>query len=209
MASHDPRWLDWTRRLQAIAQTGRAYTSDVYDRERFDAIEQIAAEILSTHTAVDIDAVRALWEHEEGYATPKIDVRGVVFRYDAVLLVRELSDGRWTLPGGWADVQSSPAENVVREIQEESGILTHAVKLLAVYDRGRHGHVPLAPHHVYKMFFRCEIIAHGPLESVETSEAAFFREHELPELSMGRVVPAQIHRFFEHLRNPEWPTDFD
>ena len=207
--SQEPRWLDWTRRLQAIAQTGLAYTEGVYDRERYRDIQEIAAEILGSHTGMEVDAVRALWANETGYATPKVDVRGVVFREDALLLVREREDGKWTLPGGWADVQASPAENVVREIQEESGFLTRAVKLRAVYDRSRHPHVPLFPHHVYKLFFRCEIIGGEAAESLETSEVAFFREHEIPDLSLSRVLPAQIDRFFQHLRNPEWPTDFD
>ena len=210
MTAHsEPRWLDWARRLQAIAQTGHAYTQGAYDRERYTAIRDIAAEILSANTGEQIDAVRGLWEHEFGYATPKVDVRGVVFRGDAILLVREREDGLWTLPGGWADIQTSPAENVVKEIREESGFVTRAVKLLAVYDRSRHAHTPLFPYHVYKLFFHCEIVGGEAATSLETSEVGFFREGELPDISVSRVLPAQIARFWEHQRNPDLPTDFD
>ncbi len=78
-----------------------------------------------------------------GYATPKVDVRGSVFRDDQILLVKERADGLWTLPGGWADVNESPREAVVREIMEESGYHTRANKLLAVWDRAKHQHTPL------------------------------------------------------------------
>ncbi|MDO9348593.1 MAG: NUDIX domain-containing protein, partial [Anaerolineales bacterium] len=135
--------------------------------------------------------------------------RGVVFREDAILLVRELFDQKWTLPGGWADVNESPSTAVVREIQEEAGFETHAVKLLAVYDRTKQGHLPQHPFSAYKLFFRCEITGGAPSESIETSGAAFFREGEIPELSLARVTPLQITRMFEHYRHPEWPTDFD
>lgn len=209
MQGTEPKWLDWARRLQAIAQTGLAYTDGVYDRERYRTIEDIDAEIISAQTGAGIEAVHALWEHEFGYATPKVDVRGVIFRGDTILLVREREDGLWTLPGGWADIQTSPAENVIKEIQEESGFLTRAVKLLAVYDRSLHAHTPLFPYHVYKLFFQCEIIGGEANASLETSEVAFFGEDELPQISISRVLPSQINRFFEHRRNADWPTDFD
>jgi ADP-ribose pyrophosphatase YjhB (NUDIX family) len=144
-------------------------------------------------------------------------VRGTVFHDDALLLVRERSDGLWTLPGGWADVNESPSEAVVREVYEESGYHTRAVKLLALYDRDRHGQPPY-PYHVYNLFFLCELEEGRAMQgvsdkdrtvSIETDGAAFFREHEMPELSIPRVTPTQITRLFEHRRHPEWPTDFD
>ena len=135
-------------------------------------------------------------------------MRGVVIDRDKILLVRERRDGRWTLPGGFADVGVSPAENVVKEIREESGYQTRAVKLLAAYDRSRHPHGPYL-YHIYKLFFLCELEGGEAQASIETSEVGFFAEDDLPSLSTPRVTEGQILRMFEHHRHPEWSTDFD
>jgi ADP-ribose pyrophosphatase YjhB (NUDIX family) len=203
------QWLEWTKRLQAIAQNGLTFAHDPYDLERYKAIRQIVAEMLAQGSGLEHAVVLDLLERETGYATPKVDVRGVVFRDDGLLLVRERSDGRWTLPGGWADVCSSPAENVVREVYEESGFATRALKLLAVFDRSKHPHEPPFAFHVYKIFVLCTIIGGKETISSETDSVGFFAEPEIPELSITRVTPAQIRRMFEHHRNPELPTDFD
>lgn len=148
---------------------------------------------------------------KQSYPTPKVDVRGVVFRDGRVLLVRELSDGRWALPGGWADVGESLSEAVVREVREESGYETRAAKLLAVANLGRYQDGrPLRPN-IYKLFVRCELVSEEPvaIDGFETSEARFFAEEELPELSAPRGTPAQLARLFEHERSPDLPADFD
>jgi len=203
------RWLAWCSRLQAIAQTGLTFAKDSYDIERYHALREIAAEMLATGSGAELGKIRDFLGQDSGYTTPKVDVRGVVFRDDKILLVRERSDGTWSLPGGWADVNASPAENVVREIREESGFETRATKLLAVWDRSKHPHVPAFPFHVYKFFLRCEIIGGTATPSSETDGIDFFAADKLPELSITRVTAAQIHRMFEHLRNPSLPTDFD
>lgn len=214
-----PNWLDWAQRLQAIAQTGLSYEPQLFDRERYEKVQAIAAEIMAAHTGTPPAQFSDLFTAQAGHATPKVDVRGVVFRGDAILLVREnLDDGRWTVPGGWADVGDSPSESAVREVYEETGYRTRAVKVLAVYDRNRHNHPPHV-FHIYKIFFLCELINSQPENDyagqtsaafVETGEVAFFTEDAIPEdLSAGRVTRAQIARFFEHHRNPTLPTDFD
>lgn len=208
------QWLIWARKLQALAQSGLAYTKNPFEIERYNAVREVAFEILAAHSELVIGRVRDLFLGEGGYATPKVDVRGVVFRpepdtgRDSILLVRELRDGLWTLPGGWADVGDSPAEATVREVFEESGYETRAVKLLACYDRSKHGHPPYG-FHIYKLFFECELLGGEAVGSAETADAAFFREDEIPALSLPRVTPEQIARFFAHRRHPEWPTDFD
>lgn len=204
----DSRWLHWTRRLQAIAQNGLTYTEGVFDRERYEELRAIAAEMIAAGAGAEPERVEGWIAAEEGYATPKVDVRGVVFRDAKLLLVREKSDGLWTLPGGWADVGESPSEAVVKEIREESGYQARAVKLIAVYDRDRHGHPPLT-WYVYKMFIHCELLGGEARHSIETDGVDFFAEDEIPPLSLGRVTPAQIRRMFEHLRQPDWPTEFD
>jgi ADP-ribose pyrophosphatase YjhB (NUDIX family) len=157
----------------------------------------------------DAGRVLGLFAGDEGYATPKVDVRGVAFREDRILLVSERMDGgRWTLPGGWADLGASPAENVVREVREEAGFETRAVRLLAVYDRSRHAHPPRF-FSAYKMFFLCQILGGSPNRSLETEGARFFPEDGLPELSVERTTEGQIRRMFELVRRPDLPTDFD
>ena len=204
----EPNWLTWARKLQAIGQNGLAYSKDPFDLERFEELRELALEILQNYTDSDLPRIRDLFAGEHGHATPKVDVRGVVFNEDAILLVRERADGKWTLPGGWVDVNESPSESVVREVFEESGYQTKALKLLACYDRNRHPHPP-HPYHVYKLFFFCEILGGSPSTSYETDDVDFFKQDAIPELSTGRVTSAQIDRFFEFLRSPDLPTDFD
>jgi ADP-ribose pyrophosphatase YjhB (NUDIX family) len=133
-----------------------------------------------------------------GYATPKVDIRAAVFDADRILLVKEKADGCWALPGGWADVGVSPSECAVKEVYEESGYRNHP----------RHDYPPLVEH-VYKLFFHCELIGGIPTASIETTEIAFFGEQEIPNLSLTRIVPSQIHRIFEHYRDRNMQTDFD
>ena len=204
----EPNWLTWARKLQAIGQNGLTYSKDPFDIERFEELRELALEILQNYTDSDLPRIRDLFAGEHGHATPKVDVRGVVFNEDAILLVRERADGKWTLPGGWVDVNESPSESVAREVFEESGYQTKALKLLACYDRNRHPHPP-HPYHVYKLFFRCEILGGSPSTSYETDGVDFFKQDAIPELSTGRVTSAQIDRFFEFLRSPDLPTDFD
>ncbi len=138
------KWLEWGQKLQAIAQNGLTFSENPYDIQRFQQVRQIAADMMATYSNAEASYVVDLFDKEKGYATPKIDVRAAVFSDDKLLLVKEKEDGCWTLPGGWADIGDSPSEAVVREVYEESGDQTKAVKLLAVYDRNdpRHGHPP-------------------------------------------------------------------
>lgn len=202
------QWLEWAQQLQAIAQNGLTFADDPFDRERYEAIRSIAAAIMAGHTDLDVNQARGLFADAEGYMTPKVDVRGAVFRDEKILLVRERLDGLWTLPGGWADVGDTPSGAVEREIFEESGYRARAVKLLAAWDRRSHPHPPI-PFHAYKLFFLCELVGGQPAESLETSGVGFFERDALPPLSLARVTPAQIARLFEHYAHPDWPTDFD
>jgi ADP-ribose pyrophosphatase YjhB (NUDIX family) len=204
----EPRWLWWVKRLQAIAQDGLTYTRDDYDVGRYEQLREIAAEILAAHSTRDLAYARGLLELETGPATPKVDVRAAVFRDRKILLVKEPDDGGWSVPGGWADVGESPAEAAVREVYEESGYRVRAVRLISAYDRVRHEHPPI-PYHVYRLVFLCEILDEAPSRTIDAHGVGFFGERELPELSLSRVTPAQIERFFEHHRQPELSADFD
>jgi ADP-ribose pyrophosphatase YjhB (NUDIX family) len=204
----EPRWLEWSRELQAIAQTGLTYAKDPFDRERYEQIRDVAARVQASYMQLPVEEALTMLGAETGHATPKVDVRGVVFLEERILLVREKLDGRWTLPGGWADVNESASEAAVRETFEESGYETRAVKLLAVWDRRKHNPPP-SRHHAYKLFFRCELTGGSPATSIETTASGFFTEDDLPDLSTGRVTASQIARLFQHLRDPNMPADFD
>jgi ADP-ribose pyrophosphatase YjhB (NUDIX family) len=160
-------------------------------------------------TGTDLDEVINMFDEQSGYATPKLDIRGVVFKADRLLFVKELMDGgRWTLPGGWVDINEPPSLAVERELREEAGVIAKAKKLLAVYDRNLHGHPPY-PFHSYKLFFLCDLIAEATPDPVETSDPTYFAEKQIPELSLLRVTPEEIKRMFVHHHNPSLPTDFD
>lgn len=210
----DPKWLVWANQIRSIARAGLTYTEGPFDRERYEHLQIIAAEMLAAGSDSDLAPVRDLLQNEVGYLTPKVDVRGVVFNDTGkLLLVQEHQDhDLWTLPGGWADVYDSPSEAVTREVREEAGYETRATKLLAVWDRDRHGHPP-HPDYIYKLFFRCEITGTVAVDiqaaNLETGGVAFFGEDEIPPLSLGRTMPHQITRLFEHYRDPSLPTDFD
>jgi ADP-ribose pyrophosphatase YjhB (NUDIX family) len=204
----DPQWLLWSRRLQAIAQDGLTYTRDGYDLGRYEQLRELAAEMLAAHSTGTLQEARDLLALESGPATPKVDVRAAVFREGRILLVKEPGDAGWSLPGGWADVGESPSEAAARETLEESGYKVRPVRLLAAYDRDRHGHPPIL-FHVYKLVYLCEILDEAPSSDIDTDGVRFFGEQELPELSVTRVTRAQIIRFFEQYRDPDRPADFD
>ena len=204
----DHLFLKWCREIQAIAQNGLAYSENPYDLERYEQLRDLAARMLSSRTDMDLHFFHDLFKKENGYATPKIDVRGAVFQNNRVLLVRERSDGLWTLPGGWADINDSPSEAVTREIEEEAGIETRCVKLVALYDRNKHHHPPMY-FHAYKAFFICEYVDGIPVASGETSDVGYFSKSNYPDLSTSRVTKAQINKLFEHRRDMSLPTEFD
>ena len=202
------RRLELARRLHAVARTGLHFCRDEYDRERYEEVERIAAELLVADPGPLRDGLLAEWSAERGYVTPKVEVRGAVFRGAQVLLVREAADGLWTLPGGWADVNESPSEAVEKEVLQESGLRVDAVKLAALYDRNRHGHGQFL-FHSWKAFFLCEERGGELRGSYETDAVAFFDVHALPAMSTGRSTPRQVLRMHEHWRQRALPADFD
>ncbi len=206
----DPKWLGWVQQVQALAQDGLAYTQNPFDRERYESLQALAARIIAEYSSNEFEAVHELLKEQAGYATPKLDCRGVVFKDGKLLLVKELADGGWTLPGGWVDVGEPPSTAVEREVREESGYRVKARKILALDDRSdpRHGHPPYL-FHTYKMFVLCDLLGGDPATSIETGGAGFYAEHEIPPLSIMRVSMEQIHRMFEHHRNPLIPAEFD
>jgi len=204
------RRLELFRTLQALSRTGQHFCRDEYDRERYEQIEQIAAELLAGGSRVSAAELQQEWALEKGYVTPKLEVRGAVFRAGdgKVLLVRETADGLWTLPGGWADVNDSPSGSIRREIEQEAGFQVRVTKLAALYDRNAHAHAP-SLFHSWKAFFLCAIEGGEARGSYETDAVDFFDPHDLPPLSTGRTTSQQVLRMQQHWLSPEMPTDFD
>ena len=188
--------IEWAKQLITIAQTGLTYSKDPHDIERYKLIQNIGYEMLARGQSYSMPRVKDFFRHEVKHATPKVDVRAAVFIENKILLVKEISDSKWTVPGGWADVGETPSEAIAREVVEESGYQVKVTKLLAVYDKRKHLHPP-QPFYVYKRIFECEIIGGRPAHSDETNGVEFFGVDELPELSLDRVTPEQVKKLFD------------
>lgn len=199
----DLNWLDSCRRLRAIAQTGLAYSRDPYDRDRFQELRLIAERMLAWLSDAHPDRVAEVFLPERGYPTPKIDVRAGVFRGDSVLLVKERADGRWALPGGWGDEGDSPRSSIEREVLEESGYEVRAARLVAIKDRHLHPYEKHSMLRVYKLFFLCDLLGGEPRASLETESAEFFPITRLPELSLGRTLPDDVHLLNAYRAEPD------
>jgi len=198
-------------KLSALAQDGLTYGADEYDLDRYRQLSQLAAELFSAVSCRPAEELAVELGRDSGYATPKIDVRGAIFDdHERVLLMREKTDGLWSLPGGWADPGDTPSAAVTREILEETGYHSSAVKLIACWDRELQGHPPPLPVHVYKLFFLCRRDgAVQPPAALETLEVGWFGLGALPPLSLGRVNHRQLDRALAHHRDPALPTEFD
>lgn len=203
-------WLGWAKRLQAIASTGLHFGAHDYDKERYAEVGEIAQQMLAALGQVPINRIQELVpDFAQGYATPKIDVRGAVFEGEQILLVRERTDGLWTLPGGYADVGLSAAENVVKEISEEANLQVKARQLYAVRHKAKHAYTP-DTRDFYKFFFLCERLDEAlPAAGSECLDAGFFARGQLPALSLGRVINADIDAAFLHRQDPRRFTAFD
>jgi ADP-ribose pyrophosphatase YjhB (NUDIX family) len=198
-------------RLAALAQDGLTFARGEYDLDRYRQVSQLAAELLAVISGRPAADLAVEIGRDSGYATPKIDVRGAIFDdRERVLLMQEKTDRRWSLPGGWADPGDSPSAAATREILEETGYHSSAVKLIACWDRDLQGNLPPLPVHVYKLFFLCRRDgAVQPPSTLETLEVGWFGLDELPPLSLGRVNHRQLERALAHHRDPSLPTEFD
>lgn len=194
-------WLDMAKRLQAIAQAGLEYSDNKYDIDRYEQVRKLSLEIMHDFTGLKMQQLVDVFASEQGYQTPKVDVRGVVFRDNKILLVREIIDGNWSVPGGWAEVGLSPFENVKKEVFEESGLIVVSERILAVLDKSLQGHPPDL-WHIYKIFVLCKEEGGALQKGMETSETGFFGLHELPPLSGPRITAEQIRLMFEFKDNP-------
>ena len=197
------QWLEWAIELQSLAQAGLTYGKDIFDRERYERIREISAEIMAYKTDIPVQKVKDLFCNETGYQTPKLDTRAAIFQNGKILLVKENS-GKWSLPGGWVDVNVSVKENTIKEVKEEAGLDVTADKVIAIQDRSKHN-LPVYAYGVCKIFVLCTIIGGAFKENIETTGFAYFSENELPEKNNEE----QVKMCFEAYRTKNWSTLFD
>lgn len=200
-------WISWAVELQALAQAGLFYGKDIFDKERYTRIREISAEMLAHMSRIPVETVAGLFCNEVGYQTPKIDTRAAIFQDDKILLVKE-KDGRWSLPGGWCDVNVSVGENTCKEVKEEAGLDVVPEKVIAVQDRARHNQ-PRYAYGVCKIFVQCRLLGGEFAENSETTETRYFALNELPELAGEKNTEEQVKMCFDAYRDETWNTRLD
>lgn len=206
----DPKeQLNLIKRIKAISETGLVYAQDSYDRERYEELQQISLSLMEHMSNASIDVLRNFFMPQKDYPTPKVDVRGFVLNEkDEILMARESVDGKWSIPGGWADIGSTPSTIAVKEIEEETGIRTNAVRLLGVYDKQVHQHPP-EPYYIYKLIFQCNIVGGELKAGFDMLDANFFPLDNLPELSENRILKSQLEQLFQLAKSAEPNVYFD
>lgn len=203
-------WLTWAKRLKSIASTGLHFTRDRHDRERYEEIAHIASQMLASLGSVPMERINGLIsDFAKGYATPKVDVRAALFHENRILLVREASDGLWTLPGGFAEVGLSARENVVKEVWEEASLRVAVRRVYALRHKAKHAYPPDV-RDFYKLFFICDPIGEiSPHPGLDTIEVGFFGPEDLPPLSSARTVRDDITMAFASKNDAIGAARFD
>ena len=200
-------WLDWAREIFSLSKAGLAYSQNEFDLERYKRLQEITAEMIASQGNLEKEAVLESFSMQAGYVTPKIDVRGAVVHDGKILLIQERADGRWSMPGGWADLGNAPASVAEREVWEESGYRVKAEKVVAVLDANRIE--PMEFYHAYKIIFLCKLLDGEPRTSHETLAVDFFDLNELPPLSLFRTSESMLQEVLAHVQDPLRPALFD
>lgn len=201
------KWLQWAVELQSLAQAGLFYCKDKYERERYERVREISAEMLSCKTEIPLEIVKDLFCSDVGYQTPKIDTRAAIFKEDRILLVHE-DNGTWALPGGWVDVNVSVMENTIKEVKEEAGLDVTVKRIIAVQDREKHN-LPIYAYKVCKIFLQCEVTGGSFVPNIETTGFAYFGVDELPCLAEEKNNREQIEMCFRAMRAETWEAQYD
>ncbi|PWL40110.1 ADP-ribose pyrophosphatase [Flagellimonas aquimarina] len=201
--------LNLVKRIKAISETGLVYATDLYARERYEELKEISLKLMAYMADSPMDVIKDFFMPEEDYPTPKVDVRGFVLNdRDEILMAKESVDSKWTIPGGWADIGSTPSEIAVKEIEEETGVKTDVVRLLAVYDKQVHPHPP-EPYYIYKLIFLCRMKGGELKAGFDMLGADFFPIEDLPELSEERILESQVKHLFQLTKSSKPDVYFD
>jgi ADP-ribose pyrophosphatase YjhB (NUDIX family) len=201
------QWIAWAREIFSLSQAGLAYSKNEFDLERYKRLQEITAEMIESQTELSKESILESFSMQAGYATPKIDVRGAVIRDNKILLIQERMDGKWAMPGGWADLGNAPASVAEREVWEESGYKVKAEKVVAVLDANRIE--PMEFYHAFKIIFLCKLEGGEPHISYETLAVDFFDLNNLPPLSSYRTNTDMLQEVFAHVQDPNRRTAFD
>jgi len=202
------KWLELAIEIQSLAQSGLAYTKNVYDKERYERLRDISAEMIGMKTDLEFNKIKELFCNETGYQTPKIDTRAVIFKDNKILLTHE-NNGTWSLPGGWCDVLESVGSNTIKEVKEETGLDVETIKIIAVQDRNKHNK-PVYAYGVCKIFVLCNVVGGEFVENIETTEIKYFSLDEIPNnLAVEKNNKEQIEMCFEAYKNKNWQVQFD
>lgn len=207
MNYQSPKWLEWAREIYSLSQVGLTYNKNEFDLERYKRLQEIAAEMIESQSEISKESALESFSMQAGYVTPKIDVRGAVIHENKILLIQERMDGKWAMPGGWADLGNAPASVAEREVWEESGFRVKAEKVVAVIDANRIQ--PMEFYHAYKIIFLCKLLGGEPRISYETLAVDFFDLSNLPLLSIYRTNESMLREVFAHVENPDRRTLFD
>ncbi|MEA1875610.1 MAG: NUDIX hydrolase N-terminal domain-containing protein [Bacteroidota bacterium] len=194
------------KKIQSLCEQGQHFAHNEFDLQRYKEIELIVFELLKTNFQTQVEKIPLLMTEKNGYKTPKVDIRAVVFDdKHKILLVKEKADGKWSLPGGWADVGYTPTEIAIKETREEAGIEVDAGRLIAVLDKREHSH-PEDLYYIYKIFIECIYVGSAETDFMETDDVDYFGADELPPLSTPRNTYEQISMMFDyHAQKPGFP----
>lgn len=183
--------LNSQRQMLALIQSGLHYTKEPFERDRYEKLEQILLEQMATTTNTKVADLTAALTQDQGYITPKADVRALIVKNQQILMVQDKPTGEWSLPGGFADVGYTPTENIIREVFEETGLQVTVQGLLDIFDTAKRTDIP-QPFQYYKMVFACQPVAGHFAENIETEQIAYFALDKLPALSLNRTTKEQL-----------------
>ena len=182
-------FVKYLQRMIALTDTGLTFTKDPFDRERYEDLRSLLSEMLNQASDLDADEVAELLKPTSAYATPLMDVRAWIVEDEKICLVRGQGENDWALPGGFGEVGYSPTENILKEIEEETGFKAKVERLLAVFDTNR---FQLQSKQYAKFVFECKLLDGQFQENQEIADLQFFAIDQLPNLSEKRITTEQI-----------------